>query len=535
MEEGEPVEEGDTPLQVVTGFMSSIDGPSRAQERARLRAREAGDAFAFGLRRNASSDEQIAAARGLSSWVNDAYGLDASALGQYLRDTHKIALVLSLLYVGVADLHRHGLMILANLVSDAFDVNSLATKRIIVQAGIFERLKDFLYAGDAIAQVCACACMQNLCTELTFAQQVRAYELTDELEHFVEHSRNPQLRRYAAGALSNTLEVLTSAFNNRDGTRDLRAEEEPASGARGLSTLLLSDANVDEFELSDATLDEIHMREAEHLAWYTRREEAAIIIQGIVKRRKASRTLRFLIRMIRAVRLVAKCIVNWRHRRRRRAALRIQAHARAYICASLGLCSYGTTLAIVYGLRAWSARAIGRMVRKRIYEIEGGTISLARPPASDGAHLSSRIVPREPGGTNLAPPRFGQVRRGLRRKVLLAGRSLGRDALEALQSTLPRPPTISARVPLFATVVPGGTPKVLPRARGGPQQHLPLAMGMAELSLSHSPSGGASSSLRDTHESEQPPDWIISIGPLPEPTGAADAAASEELVTEQIA
>ena len=158
-------------------------------------------------------------------------------------------------------------------------------------------------------------------------------------------------------------------------------------------------------------------------------------------------------------------------------------------------------------------------------------ISLSRSPASDGRHLSSRSVPRGQTGTNLAPPRFGLVRRGLGRKVLLAGRSLGRDALEALQSTLPRPPTISARVPLFAAVAPGGTPKVLPRARGAPPQHLPLTMGMAGLSLSRSPSSGGSSSLLDT-SSGQPPDWMISIGP-PGPAGTAEAV-SGELMAEQI-
>ena len=149
-------------MQFAVSFMS--DGPSRVPERSQQRAEAACTAFAYGLRRDATTEEQIEAARTLATWVDRAYGPDASAFGEHMRGSHQIALVLSLLYVGEPELHRNGLMILANLVSDNFDVRSSETKLMVVQAHIFERLKDFLYAGDHVSRMMALACMQNLCT-----------------------------------------------------------------------------------------------------------------------------------------------------------------------------------------------------------------------------------------------------------------------------------------------------------------------------------------------------------------------------------
>lgn len=465
----------------VTSFMS--DGPSDAPNRAWARAKAAGEAFGHGMRPGASTEEQIAAARTLAEWVHGAYGPDAKALGHFLRESHHIAIVLSLLYLGDVQLHRYGLMILSNLVSNAFDVASEETKQLVIRAGIFERLKDFLYAGDGLSQLMATACLQNLCTDLRYAQMLQAYELTDELEYFVKNSTNPQLRRYAAGALSNALETLNTAFAaQRDALSGVKpkpagpeGEEDAANGrSRRRSVLARSASGVFqqiqaatgvtvEFELSEEALEEIHLREVEHMMEHTKLNEAAGIVQGIYRRRKATDAVRTLIRMVKAVKIVLRWQQQWRHRRRRRATLIIQTHARAYICERFRICSYHVVLCIILSTRSASARAISRMVHRQMVQIEAAKREADRERAYRvPAHL---IAPKgsRPSSRN-GDEETDQTRRALGRKVLLAGRSLGKDALEALQSTLPRPPTISARLPLFNAVVPGTTTKILPPA-----------------------------------------------------------------------
>lgn len=257
-------------------------------------------------------------------------------------------------------------------------------------------------------------------------------------------------------------------------------------------------------------MEEIHQREVEFAAEQARVDEAVNLIQSVVRRRKAGKAFRTLISMIKASGVTQKGIRNWRKRRRRQACLVLQAHARAYICYKLQICSYGVLLVTIYGLRAWSARAISRMVQRRFLEIKlaeqaaayayprqtvGQALAGIRPHAdttSSGAALTSN--------TALARRRLG-------RKVLLAGRSVGRDAMDALKTSLPRPPTISARLPLFSTVVPAGQLKVMPH------QQLPIHAFLYPPSLAHSPrgfaegqGGGSSKAMPSSGE------WRINIG-----------------------
>ena len=122
----------------------------------------AGSAFAYAMRGGATDREKLDAAKALAEYVNAAYGHDAAAFGAHMRNSHQLAMVMGLLYEGAPQMHRYGLMVLSNLVSDAFDPLSNETKKLVFQAGVFERMKDFLFAGDEVACTCACACMQNV-------------------------------------------------------------------------------------------------------------------------------------------------------------------------------------------------------------------------------------------------------------------------------------------------------------------------------------------------------------------------------------
>merc|ERR1719460_1847892 len=59
-----------------------------------------------------------------------------------------------------------------------------------------------------ICQVYACACLQNLCQDLAFARMLRAYDVVEELERLCDESPNEHVKRYAAGALFNTVEAI---------------------------------------------------------------------------------------------------------------------------------------------------------------------------------------------------------------------------------------------------------------------------------------------------------------------------------------
>lgn len=179
----------------------------KAQEESRdvEEAEDVGKAFVYGTRHNATMEERKEASLDLARYVNAAFGVAAAALGRYLRETRGLAYVLQLLYEGDIQLQRTGLMVLANLASDAFDPKSGVTKKQVLHANVFERIKDFVYSQDGVAQTYACACLQNLAKEVGFAKLIRAYELIEELERLVASAHAarleaPRLSPFTGGA-----------------------------------------------------------------------------------------------------------------------------------------------------------------------------------------------------------------------------------------------------------------------------------------------------------------------------------------------
>ena len=61
-------------------------------------AEEAVSKFVYGIRRDAGEEEKLNACMELAKFVNQAYGYEASALGQHLRRSKGLAFVLQLLY-----------------------------------------------------------------------------------------------------------------------------------------------------------------------------------------------------------------------------------------------------------------------------------------------------------------------------------------------------------------------------------------------------------------------------------------------------
>ena len=144
----------------------------------------------------------------LARFVNTSYGAQAVQFGLYLRRYRALAFVLQLLYEGEPMMQRVGLMVLSNLVSDAFDPKSAETKRQVLHASVFDRIKEFVFATDEVAQIYALACLQNLAKDVAFARLIRDYELVEELERLLAVSQNENLKKFAAGALYNTVEAI---------------------------------------------------------------------------------------------------------------------------------------------------------------------------------------------------------------------------------------------------------------------------------------------------------------------------------------
>ena len=475
------------------GILQQRSFDSAAQERSFARAQAAGTAFSYAMRSDASDEERVEGARKLAQFVNAAYGHDAMALGEHLRSSFQLAMVMALLYEGSSQMHRYGLMILANLVSDTFDPKSAETKTKIYHAGVFERIKDFLFAGDEVAQTCACGVLQNLCIDVRFARLLRSYELLEELERLVQ-SDNRQLRRFAAGALHNTMESLQAAFlassiENRD-----------KGGAHGLRVLerLMAPGDTDpEFEVSDDALGVVSEIAAENAAAVEHADEAIRLLQGAIRRRRGRRSFEKLLQLCRCVRLVGRYVRRWRWRRRRRAILTLQLYARARMCAVRGICSIGAMRLVILGLRAAEARCITRIVNANLRaialrELADGTSGrrtsqLASLVVGTGSRQQGLAVPdsptRSPGmralalGSHNMRRRIGRLLLAGRSSLALAGRSTAPPSPHerSASNPMPRPPTVSARLPVFSGVTPGQSPRIQPivtgsGARGSPDR-----------------------------------------------------------------
>ena len=434
------------------------------------------------MRRVSTDEERLAGAKELADWVNSAYGHDSTSLGEHLRNSHQLAMVLALLYEGSSEMHRYGLMILANLVSDAFDPKSTETKKLVYSAGVFERLKDFLFAGDEMSQTCACACLQNLCIDVRFARLLRSYELLEELERFVRITDNHQLRRFAAGTIHNAMEALQSAFTANS------LENRDQGGTHGLGVLgrLMAPGAVDpEFEVSEEVMAIVSDCAAENAESVQMAEEAVSLLQAAVRRKRGRRNLAKLLVILRCVRCVGRCVRRWQRRRRRRAVMTLQMYARARMCSSRGICSLAAMRLLILGLRAAEARSISRLVHAQLRVLRLRDLQKGGQQAGAPSMLSlmasgddgSTSLQSSPAHRTQALRAFGVIGgHSMRRRfgrLLLAGRSslalAGRTAANSVPSSpMPaRPPAISARLPLFTSAVPGQSPRIQPALGGG--------------------------------------------------------------------
>ena len=107
-----------------------------------------------------------------------------------------------------------------------------------------------------------------------------------------------------------------------------------------------------EIELSQEVIDELAKREAEQEEDARDQEEAAMIIQSLIRKRRARQAFIMLRELAAAVRVITKVARRKRRRTIRRATLLVQARVRAWLCWTRGICRFNTLLVIIDGLRA---------------------------------------------------------------------------------------------------------------------------------------------------------------------------------------
>ena len=140
-----------------------------ARRRAMAAAQKATAKFIHGLQKQPGK-ERTEAALELARYCQNAFGLEAAALGAELRRSGALAFVLSLMYEDDSTHQCVCLMILGNLVCEAFDPRASETAKLVLRAEAFPRLKALLFSTDSMIVTHVCGCLQNLSAHGIFAK-----------------------------------------------------------------------------------------------------------------------------------------------------------------------------------------------------------------------------------------------------------------------------------------------------------------------------------------------------------------------------
>lgn len=181
------------------------------------------------------------------------------------------------------------------------------------------------------------------------------------------------------------------------------------------------------------------------------RQEAASMIQTLARRRRTIKMIRMLQRSVWAQKVIAHGVRNFRRRRRRNAALILQAHARAAMVHRLGICHYRTLLLIIEGTRTGYMRCLNRMVAKRfaLFRLEQKRREAAELVAKYDARRRAR-------GQSLSSSAVHETSKPKPKRDLSSVTSRKQGLLQGLmpRMSLTSAPPVSARIPRFAASTP---------------------------------------------------------------------------------
>ena len=129
-------------LLTATKLASTSQDPNgvAARRRAMASATSALQLFVKGLR-SPEAEERAEACLVIGRWVQNAFGLEAEALGAEMRRSGALSFVLRLMYDADRTQQCVGLMLLGNLTCSSFDPKAAETCRLVLKADVFSRVK----------------------------------------------------------------------------------------------------------------------------------------------------------------------------------------------------------------------------------------------------------------------------------------------------------------------------------------------------------------------------------------------------------
>ena len=150
-----PVAQAPAPdaLLTATKLASTSQDPTglAARRRAMASATTALQLFVQGLR-SPEAEERTESCRRFARWAQNAFGLEAEALGAEMRRSGSLSFVLRLLYEPDRTQQCVGLMLLGNLTCSSFDPKSPETCKLVLKADVFSRVKQLIFSSDEVSE-----------------------------------------------------------------------------------------------------------------------------------------------------------------------------------------------------------------------------------------------------------------------------------------------------------------------------------------------------------------------------------------------
>jgi hypothetical protein len=130
-------------------------------------------------------EDRIEGAGVMCEWVNSAYGDVGAALGAAVRQKGGIPVLSKLWSDRELLVKQRSLLILGNLCSDSVDAESGETKEILLQCRAEHALLACAHSDDPTVLLLACAALQNLCQDVSWAHAVMECGFLPRLEVLV--------------------------------------------------------------------------------------------------------------------------------------------------------------------------------------------------------------------------------------------------------------------------------------------------------------------------------------------------------------
>lgn len=155
-----------------------------------------------------NSQESLRGLADLTDLVEGAQADAAARLAEEIRSTGTVGLLAAFIEEKDVAVHLRALIILANILSNAFEPNAALTRAIVRAYRIPARVARHLKSDDTMTVLYSVALLQNACSDPIIARQATEEKVARRgLERLLE-SPDARIAHYAAGALTNMRGVV---------------------------------------------------------------------------------------------------------------------------------------------------------------------------------------------------------------------------------------------------------------------------------------------------------------------------------------